>query len=252
MSDADELLTIEQAAGFLNVSEASLRRWTNSGQLACLRVGRRRERRFRRADLLAFMEEQPARVATGPKEVSVARRRHTLIAGLELAHGTHLCGIYGSDSGRAELAAAFLAGGFSPGSICFLVTPPSVRNGILMSLEESRPSLRGDIDAGRLVLSEHAASAQAQLDRLATLFLEASRAGAHSLRVVGDMWGMAKSASPEALMEFEAAYDEHISHRFPVVALCQYDARRFSGLAILDALKQHKDTFRYPADRVLA
>ena len=45
---------------------------------------------------------------------------------------------------------------------------------------------------------------------------------------------------------------EHISHRFPVVALCQYDARRFSGLAILDALKQHKDTFRYPADRVLA
>ncbi len=252
MSEPEELLNIQQAASFLKVSEASLRRWTNSGQLACLRVGRRRERRFRRADLLAFMEEQPARVATGLKEAVGAGRRHTLIGGLEVDHGTHLCGIYGSDSGRVELAAAFLADGFSPGSVCYLVTPPSVRNAILMSLEESRPSLRGDIDAGRLVLSEHAASAQAQWDRLTRLLLEATRAGAHSLRVVGDMWGMAKSASPEALMEFEAGFDEHISRRFPVVSLCQYDARRFSGLAILNALKEHRDTFRHPADRVLA
>src|SRR5256885_456712 len=107
MSEPEELLNIQQAASFLKVSEASLRRWTNSGQLACLRVGRRRERRFRRADLLAFMEEQPARVATGLKEAVGAGRRHTLIGGLEVDHGTHLCGIYGSDSGRVELAAAF-------------------------------------------------------------------------------------------------------------------------------------------------
>ena len=38
MSEADELLDIEQAARFLNVSETSLRRWTNAGRLACLRV----------------------------------------------------------------------------------------------------------------------------------------------------------------------------------------------------------------------
>jgi MEDS: MEthanogen/methylotroph, DcmR Sensory domain len=60
------------------------------------------------------------------------------------------------------------------------------------------------------------------------------------------MWGMVKSASPEALMEFEAGFDEHLSRRFPVVSLCQYDARRFSGLALLNALKQHRDTFRAP------
>ena len=54
-ADAEPLLDIEQAARFLNVSETSLRRWTNDGRLACLRVGRRRERRFRKADLLAFL-----------------------------------------------------------------------------------------------------------------------------------------------------------------------------------------------------
>ena len=32
MSEPDEYLNIEQAARLLNVSETSLRRWTNSGQ----------------------------------------------------------------------------------------------------------------------------------------------------------------------------------------------------------------------------
>lgn len=53
-ADAIELLDISEAAQFLNVSETSLRRWTNDGLLPCLRIGRRRERRFRRADLSGF------------------------------------------------------------------------------------------------------------------------------------------------------------------------------------------------------
>jgi len=65
LSDQEDLLDIKQAARFLLVSETSLRRWTNAGQLACLRVGRKRERRFRRADLLAFMEDQPATNSAG-------------------------------------------------------------------------------------------------------------------------------------------------------------------------------------------
>ena len=41
-----ELLNIKEAAAFLKVSEASLRRWTNAGKLACMRLGAKRERRF--------------------------------------------------------------------------------------------------------------------------------------------------------------------------------------------------------------
>ena len=78
MSEADELLDIEQAAKFLNVSETSLRRWTNAGRLACLRVGRRRERRFRRADLLAFMEDQPAGAHASAPRSSSPHQAHTL------------------------------------------------------------------------------------------------------------------------------------------------------------------------------
>src|SRR5260221_8590690 len=55
MPEQQRFLTISEAAGFLHVSEVSLRRWTNSGKLRCLRVGGRNERRFLMEDLLAFM-----------------------------------------------------------------------------------------------------------------------------------------------------------------------------------------------------
>src|SRR3989442_14772045 len=68
MTQQSELLDIAQAAAFLHVSQMSLRRWTNSGRLPCFRVGGRRERRFRRADLLAFLGRggEPLPAPQGP------------------------------------------------------------------------------------------------------------------------------------------------------------------------------------------
>ena len=38
----ERLLDIKDAAEFLNVSEMTIRRWTNSGKLKCYRVGGKR------------------------------------------------------------------------------------------------------------------------------------------------------------------------------------------------------------------
>lgn len=70
--------------------------------------------------------------------------------------------------------------------------------------------------------------------------------------MVGDLTGLGQQISAEELIEYEAGYEELIARRFPVVSLCQYDVRRFSGPAILNALRGHPDTFRHPAERVLA
>jgi transcriptional repressor of dcmA and dcmR len=239
--DPGDLLDIKQAARLLRVSETSLRRWTNAGRLACLRIGRKRERRFRRVDLLALLEEQPA-LAPPP--------RHAVIGGMPMPPGTHLAGLYATDTGRTELAAGFLTDGLHPGSVCYLVGAPGVQREILTYMEQGRPALRTEIAAGRLVLSEHTASAGAQLDYFETAFRTATRAGAHSLRLVGDMWS-ARALAREGLVEFEAAFDELVAPRFPVVALCQYDVRRFSNLEVFHALQGHKDTFRYPVERVV-
>jgi len=115
----EALLDIKGAARFLGVSTTSLRRWTNSGRLACLRVGGRRERRFRLADLNAFLQDQPAR--RHEAALVPAPSRQVSIGGMAMPHGTHLCGLYSTNEGRARLIVSFLAGGLVPGSVCYLV-----------------------------------------------------------------------------------------------------------------------------------
>ena len=251
MSEADELLDIEQAAQFLNVSATSLRRWTNAGRLACLRVGRRRERRFRRADLLAFMENQPAGGQAGAPRSSPPHPAHTVIDGIAYHLGAHVCGLYASEVGRIRQVIGFLEDGLRPGTVCLYVAQDRSRAGVLAHLEQSRPSLRTDIAAGRLLLSDFMPSPRAQLEYFETSMRAALRGGAHTLRIVGDVSGLGPKTEAEGLLEFEAEFEEVIAKRFPLVTLCQYDVHQFSGVALLSALKLHRDTFKYPVDRVL-
>ena len=49
------LMTLDETAAYLGVAKITLRRWTVNGQLRCVRVGSRRDRRFRKADLVAYI-----------------------------------------------------------------------------------------------------------------------------------------------------------------------------------------------------
>ena len=251
MTEADELLDIEQAAEFLHVSETSLRRWTNAGRLACFRVGRRRERRFRRADLLAFMEDQPGGTRADAPRSSSPHPAHTVIDGVAYALGAHLCGLFASELGRIKQVISFLEDGLRPGTVCFYLAPEQAQADALDQLEKSRPSLRADIALGRLVLGRYIPSLDGQLEYFESSMRAALRGGAQALRIVGDASGLAPKTGEEELLEFEAEFEAVIAKRFPVVALCQYDVHQFSGVTILNALKLHRDTFSYPMDRVL-
>src|SRR2546428_9326635 len=105
-----DLLDIKEAAAFLRVSETSLRRWTNAGRLRCFRIGGRRERRVRRADLEA------------------------VLGGASHA-GQHFCGFYISDLQRLREAAAVLATRFRAGTRRPLVATPGVRRAGVGQLE---------------------------------------------------------------------------------------------------------------------
>lgn len=258
VSDSEDLLNIKQAARFLGVSETSLRRWTNSGRLACLRVGGKRERRFRRADLVAFMEHQPVSrehqaLTQGPHRSDSLDRTQAVIAGIPVRHGTHLCALFGNDAGRSQLAVAFLADGLRPGNVCYLVASPEPRSQILGQLETGRGSLQPDIDSGQLVLPKYHHTAQEQCDYWERAMVAATSAGAVSLRVVGDMAACLDAGmSLRDVAEYESRYDRTVAARFPVVTLCVYDVRRFESLKVIEALKSHTDMFCYPAERLFA
>ena len=250
-TDTVELLDIGEAADFLNVSEASLRRWTNNGSLPCLRIGRRRERRFRRADLLAFME-QPAgrkRAANDMEGTSWEDSRDEAVATI---HGNHLCGIYGSDEARLDLAVPFLLEGLQEKNVCFLVSPSKSQRQILKAIKKRRASLDSDIEAGRLNVSEHQKSAAEQIHFFEIVMTRAEEEGIGAFRLFADMWGLRLLVSAKEMIRLEVGFEQVIVTRFPIVALCAYDARKFSGIELLDALKDHNDTFRFPLGRTIA
>ncbi len=247
MGADEKLLNIKQAARLMNVSEISLRRWTDRGMLPCLRLGARRERRFREADLRAFMHQQPAARHDHGAE------RHLFIEGLTVEQGSHLCALYETDLGRIKLSVPFLADGLRAGETCVLVAGPDAAEAVLAELRKARPELREDISAGRLILSEGEPSGQRLYDFLERTFLAATHAGAPCVRVVGDMAAsLGKGMTVDDMMAFEMQYDQFLAARYPVVSLCQYDARQFPGVGVLGALKCHRDTFRFPLARFLS
>jgi len=252
MTDETDLLDIAEAARFLNVSETSLRRWTNSGALQCLRVGRRRERRFRRADLLAFTEQQPSRLPhadTQPAPLSTVRPPEDATTA---TRGGHLCALYDSELGRATLAVRFILEGLHEGSMVYVVASASATSHLLRYLEKKRPSIQQDLTAGKLLFRNYETTPRAQIKDFEEHLNEAASAGTQSFRVFGDVWQMRKKGSAQRFADYEAAYDQFIVRRYPVVTVCAYDVRRFSGVEVLEALKVHRDTFRYPLERALA
>lgn len=248
------LLNIKQAARLLNVSEVSLRRWTRSGELTCLRVGPKQERRFRHEDLQAFLQKHAAVPAPAAyAHARATRGGYVELEGISIDHGSHICSLYENDLGRVKLAVPFLSEGLSRGELCFLVATAETKDPILERLETVHRNLGDEIAEGSLVVLEGADSSAAMYDYFESAFVEGTRSGSRSLRVVGDMaWALDRGLSINELIDFELRYNQFLAHRFPVVSLCQYDARRFSGVAILDALKCHEDTFKYPLGRFLS
>jgi hypothetical protein len=112
--------------------------------------------------------------------------------------------------------------------------------------------LQADIEAGRLILSDYHAVSRGQVKYYRKLLDERISEGAQSFRIIGDLWGMRSKASEPELIRYEAEYDQSIARNYPVVTMCMYDVRKFSGVEILHTLKGHRDILRYPLERILA
>jgi len=52
-----EILTMKQACELLNVHPNTLRNWDNKGVLKAIRFGSRRDRRYRKEDIIKFLNK---------------------------------------------------------------------------------------------------------------------------------------------------------------------------------------------------
>jgi transcriptional repressor of dcmA and dcmR len=252
----EDLLTIKQAAKMLNVSEMSLRRWTNDGKLACLRVGAHRSRRFRRTDLVAFLEKQEVSAPSKGKIISLKpvkkAHQHVLLEGLEIEYGSHLCSFYDNLTGCQKLAVPLLADGLRNGEICFLIASPKTQNVLIAALKKAGCNFDSALKSGQILVSDGEPNKEAMLKFLQQSFAKATSSGNQAMRLVGDMsWALEKGWALDDILEYESLFNNTLGRQYPVVALCQYDVDDFSGKGVLGALRCHEDTFKYPLNRFL-
>ncbi len=234
------LLNTREAAQFLRVSEASIRRWSDSGLLHAQRVGRRKERRFAPRELESFLNRStgdPYRTTSQPIAVNVG--------GVSVSLRSHLAPIYSTDLGGLRLSVPFLADGLRAGQPCFLAATGAVLDRYARALtEEHAIDFAAARDSGRLTIASWPGATAAQaIAGWELVFGKALAGGPTVLRVVGELaCERPMFASDPDMMVYEAAY-ELMARRFPLVTLCQYDAREFDGEIMLRALKSHPDMF---------
>lgn len=238
---SDKLLNTREAARYLKVSEASVRRWTDAGLLPAGRVGVRKARRFKESDLARFMgshaRAQP-KSATGAPAVS--------LHGRAVPVGAHLGCFYGSDSGRLRQTLPFLIDGLAEEQACLLFATPDVHAKYVRALGEQRVDVAAAAASGALsTITVARKTPQEWIASLETLLAQILRRRSGPVRFVAEVTaGLKSSGSPKAVLLQEHLLTSLVK-RFPVVLLCPYDVREFDGPMILEALKLHYDTFEY-------
>jgi len=229
-------LNTREVASRLGVSEASVRRWSDAGTLPVRRVGKRRERRFRVVDVDDFERPRRAGGRESPAAATIA------VAGASVEVATHLAAFYSSAAGMLRITLPFLAEGLRAGDPCFLLAEGEV-------LETYRQALsrQPGVEVDSLVVADGPGLSVGQaLEFWEQALWREVENEPRVIRVVGEMVSERDQFASEAeMLAYEVAFNQTLK-RFPCVVVCQYDARRFSGEAMLLALRAHPDLYKLP------
>ena len=238
MEMGQELLNTAEAARFLRVSQASIRRWSDGGLLSSSRVGRRRERRFAESDLVAFLNR-------AEKPSVLGQRAAIHVGGVPVPVPGHLATFYSSDAGRMRLTIPFLVDGLRSDQPCFLAAGEDLLKVYRKVLKDqdgfdlNRAVARGQFTA----IGFDGATVDKAVGFWESKFADTLSRGPSVIRHVGEMATVRRMfPSEDEMLRFEQAYDV-MCRRYPVATICQYDAREFDGLAMLRVLKAHPDVF---------
>ena len=230
------MLSTREVAERLSVSEASVRRWSDRGLLPVQRVGKRRERRFRPQDVNRLAgEATPAGPSGRPGD-------QLLLGGRMVDIPFHLATFYDTDAGRFRLTIPFLVDGLRSGQPCVLVASGEVLDGYLLALETRGVDVETALTSGALATFPGPGRTVGEaLDFWERILWLALDRNARMARGVGEMASVRDGfESEQEMLAFEAALDP-TARRFPCALICQYDVRRFSGQAVLQALRAHPD-----------
>jgi transcriptional repressor of dcmA and dcmR len=242
----EKLLNARQAAALLNVSQMTIRRWTNNGLLPCFRIGKKRERRFSEENLYAFIAgrtgpavpKQPVDTVTSPPDpirppgwtdgISLG------FADLHVPDGSHLTHLYLDRSETLGIQGFFVRQGLNIGDTVMVVAPADRRDILLNTLARDGIPVRDLIRENRLI---HDTGRQTP-EQMGALIARAASSAGNGFRLVGDMsWTAAAGWSMEQIKALEENTNTRLAPG--LLFLCQYSLTEFSGAQTMMALETH-------------
>ena len=238
MGMSADFVGTREAARLLGVSEASVRRWSDSGLLQSHRVGRRSERRFERSAVLGLK--------AGGRSDAPPSANSVVLEGRAIPVHTHLSSYYTSDRGRLRVGVPFLRDGLAAGQPCVLMSDPGTARLLENELKAEGVAVERALETGRLRELEPFKTQSEGIETFERTFAEFTRRGDLVIRVLGEATQNAATlGSIGDLLRFEDLLTGLV-RRYPVVMICQYDVRRIQGTDVIDVLKVHADHFDQP------
>ena len=223
----ENLLTIKEAAAFLNVSEMSLRRWTNSGKLKCYRVGGKNERRFTRQDLESVLRTSERRVPLGIGDTTVKDCSH-------IAH------FYKNTDECVAEGIKYLGCGLSRGESILIISTDNRLAQILSGLNDLGFPV-DKLKSDKLIITD---SGRSHFDEQVE-FLTSAMVNfpiGNGFRLLGDMiWAVEKGWSLDEITRLEAMANHFLTGKNNLI-LCQYDLTYFGADGAMMAFDAHSIT----------
>ncbi len=240
-------LTIDEASRYLNVSKASLRRWTKAGRLNCQRVGVRGERRFAAADLAAFLRDSTGPLTTAG-ETAALDPQGLLEAAARAGGVRHLCS-HGSDGAESwRLFAPFFRDHAQSGAPIFYIYDATTRAQLRSAIVAAGWDPQALIDRGLLELVHSSAaylrtgsfSAAAMLDYVGGVIERAQARGHRKMLFSGEMtWSLSGAPGSHEMIGYEDRLNDLLAGSPDVTIVCHYSTERFDAKLTLEALRVH-------------
>lgn len=244
MQTNQKLLTIAEAADLLNVSKASLRRWTNQGQLKCHRLGERKERRFLLSDLMAYapIGEKSLLASQAASSESISDPTSS-----PCNDHLHFCSQYRNSNEQWAMLQPHLLRHLEPGTVTVYLYEGDVtrienwitKAGFDPGTLQAQGILRL-IPADSIYLKDGCFEVDRIMAFWKNTFTNLKVAGTERLFISGEMsWATKGAPGSELLLEYESKLQETVVDYPWVTVLCQYDLNAFPSTTIYDTLVIH-------------
>ena len=165
----------------------------------------------------------------------------------EFNQGVHICQIYNTEEERIETLDKFIASGLTEHECTACFSDKETIDHLSSNLHDKEINLEENIKEGDFSLSgvneiyftENKFNPERMLGLLTDFFLESHKKNYSGARVIGEMTPKVKDvAGGNRLLEYESRVSL-LQKKYPISAVCQYNANEFDGATIMNILKVH-------------